>query len=64
MSTTIREASAGSRWSRGHGAGVVELNGRLLWSKAVSQDLRGNQLVFQGITASADGRRVAFDVLR
>jgi hypothetical protein len=47
-----------------YGAGCVELNGRLLWSKAVSKDLQGNQLLFQGITASADGRRIAFDVLR
>jgi len=47
-----------------YGVGVVGLNRGLLWSRTVSQDLGLNHMSFSGITASSDGRRIAFDVMR
>jgi hypothetical protein len=47
-----------------YGVGVASMDGRLLWSRSVAQDLGLGHMMFQAITASADGRKVAFTVLR
>lgn len=47
-----------------YGLGVTSMEGKLLWSKTISQGLDFNQMRFPAFTASADGRNLALEILR
>jgi hypothetical protein len=47
-----------------YGLGVAAVDGGLLWSKTIKQDLGLGHMMFLGVAASSDGRRIVLDVMR
>jgi hypothetical protein len=47
-----------------YGAGLSGMDGRMIWSKMIAQGTGLNSMMFQSMTASADGKKLAFKVFR